>query len=151
MAGPPHPDPFPEARGSRAAARLEIACAAIADGAGRILIARRPLGVHLGGLWELPGGKVRPGETPEEAARRESREELGVEIEVLDPVCPPVDHDYPERRVRLRFYRARLAAGSPPARPLGCAEIAWVAPADLPRYDFPPANGAVVAALSPAR
>jgi mutator protein MutT len=103
----------------------------------RILLARRlPGGAH-GGLWELPGGKVEEGEKPEEALRRELREELGIAVRVHGPVLETL-HAYPHRTIRLAAYWCRIAAGEP--RPLECAEIAWVFPAEMDPYPMPEAD-----------
>lgn len=136
-------------RGStRIAVATEISAAVIFDDRGRVLVARRPEGVHQGGLREFPGGKVRPGERPEDACRRECREEMGVEVEVLGPAAPRFEHAYPDRTVALSFFRCRLAPGSPEPRPLGAAELCWVEPRDLPSLAWPEANRGVIASLA---
>lgn len=111
---------------------------------GRLLIARRPEGVHLGGLWEFPGGKVDPGETPECCLLRELREELGVEAEVIAR-RELIQFTYPERTVRLHPTDCRWLSGDP--HPTGCEDPRWVAPADLADYEFPPANAPLLASL----
>lgn len=118
--------------------------AAVIERDGKILIARRPAGSHLAGLWEFPGGKPAPGESHADALRREIQEELGA-IVLVDEEIETVEWTYPERCVRLVFFRCHVQ-GEP--RPLEGQEIAWVAPADLPRYDFPPADATLVARLS---
>ncbi|OGK84492.1 MAG: hypothetical protein A2X52_12090 [Candidatus Rokubacteria bacterium GWC2_70_16] len=118
--------------------------AAVIERGGRILITRRPQGSHLAGLWEFPGGKPLPGESPQEALRREIREELGAEITVLDHV-DTINWSYPDKRVRLVFFRC-ATEGEP--RALEGQEIAWVAPADLHRYDFPAADATLIARLT---
>ncbi len=110
----------------------------------RYLISRRKAGVHLGGLWEFPGGKREPDETLEACLRRELREELGIEI------TPPVlfrvvRHDYPDKTVELHFFRCAIAAGE--ERALGCEEIRWAEAGELADFDFPPADGALIEAL----
>lgn len=115
--------------------------------AGRLLIAQRPEGAHLGGLWEFPGGKREPGETWESCLVRELREELGIAIRV-GRLASEVTHAYPERTVRLRFYVCSLVEGEP--RPIGCAAVAWVTAAELDAYAFPAADAAVLAALRDA-
>ncbi len=105
----------------------------------KLLISRRRAQDHLGGLWEFPGGKREHGETFEDCLRRELHEELGVHVEV-GALLETITHDYPGKRVLLRFFRCRLAAGEPEPRPLGCAAVAWVSLADLSRYDFPAAD-----------
>jgi mutator protein MutT len=112
--------------------------------AGRLLITQRRLGDHLGGLWEFPGGKRHAEETFEDCLRRELREELGVQVEVLSLV-DEVYHVYPEKRVRLRFYWCRLTEGEP--RAIGCAAVAWVTTAELTGYPFPAADARLLSRL----
>ncbi len=108
---------------------------------GRYLIAKRKRGVHLGGLWEFPGGKCEPGESLEDCLRRELREELAVTITA--PVrFRTVRHDYPEKCVELNFFRCSIAAGR--ATAIGCEEVRWVRPEELPRFEFPPADRPVI-------
>ncbi|HWP34871.1 MAG TPA: (deoxy)nucleoside triphosphate pyrophosphohydrolase [Thermodesulfobacteriota bacterium] len=128
-------------------ALVEVA-AALLEEEGRLLIAQRPAGAHLAGVWEFPGGKREAGESWEACLARELREELGLEIEV-GPEVRRVRHAYPDRTVEIRFFRCRRVGGDP--RPLGAAAFAWVAPAELARYPFPPADAELVAELSGAR
>jgi mutator protein MutT len=114
----------------------------------RLLIARRPAGTHLGGLWEFPGGKVDPGETPEACLLRELREEVGIDAEVTGR-RPLIEYAYPERTVRLHPIDCRWLAGEP--HPVGCEEPRWVAPSELSGYEFPPANAPLLAALAGER
>src|SRR5437588_4850713 len=86
---------------------------------GKLLITQRHADVHLGGLWEFPGGKREGDETFEACLVREIREELGVEITV-GGLFDEVVHAYPEKTVRLKFFVCRLMAGEP--RALGCAD-----------------------------
>jgi 8-oxo-dGTP diphosphatase len=112
---------------------------------GEILLAQRPPGVHMAGLWELPGGKVRDGESPPAALIRELREELGIETEVGDPVTFAV-HEEPGRRILLLFYNAEILAGEPQS--LEGQALAWVPPRRLVDYDTPPADAQLVQVLS---
>lgn len=123
---------------------VEVAAALIEE-EGRLLIARRPPGVHLAGLWEFPGGKRDAGESWEECVARELREELGIEVAVGSEVRR-VRHDYPDRTVEIRVFRCCRLAGEP--QPLEVAEVAWVTPGDLYRYPFPPADAELVRELS---
>jgi mutator protein MutT len=118
--------------------------AAVIERAGRILIARRPAGAHLGGLWEFPGGKPEPGETLEEALAREISEELDTAVEVGE-IIETVEWAYPDKRVRLSFFRC--AVGGEP-RPLEGQEIAWVQPRELAGYEFPAADAQLIMRLS---
>lgn len=119
---------------------IEVAAALIFTKAG-LLIAQRPPGVHLAGLWEFPGGKREPAESYERCLVREIREELGCEVTV-GPLLHEEDHDYPEKRVRIRFFKCSLASGEPQA--LGCATFRWVLSSDLLHYTFPEADQALL-------
>lgn len=114
---------------------------------GRLLITQRPAGSHLAGLWEFPGGKREPEETWEACLIRELNEELGVQVEV-GRLFEEVTHEYPEKRVHLRFFVCHLPAGEP--TPLGCAAFAWVRREELRDYQFPPADERLLAALPAA-
>ncbi len=122
-----------------------VAAAVIRDEDGRYLLARRPSGRHMAGLWEFPGGKVDDGEAPAAALVRELAEELDVTAAVEAPLTFAV-HEEPGRRILLLFYSARILAGVP--RPLEGQEVAWVAPANLPSYPTPPADAALVERLA---
>jgi 8-oxo-dGTP diphosphatase len=111
---------------------------------GKILITRRRAGTHLAGLWEFPGGKPNPGERLDDALRREIAEELGAEVSV-GPTLETVEWRYPDKAVRLIFFRCGIH-GEP--RPLEGQEMAWVAPGDLARYEFPAADAVLLERLS---
>jgi A/G-specific adenine glycosylase len=100
-------------------------------------VTRRPSDGLLGGLWELPGGKVEEGETPPEAVVRELREELGARAEVEDAL-PEVRHAYSHFRVILHPFECRLQRGAPPLRPL--APLRWIAPEEREALPFPAAT-----------
>ena len=121
-----------------------VVAAAIVQRGEKILITRRPLGVHQGGLWEFPGGKQEVGETLEECLRRELKEEIDIMVGAVTPFYT-LCHRYPEKAVSLHFFTCSLSAGSP--RPLGCTELAWVSQAELPSYQFPEADRPVVIKL----
>ncbi len=110
---------------------------------GRVLVGRRAPGAHLGGLWEFPGGKVRVGESPEQAARRELREETGLGGGSLEPLLV-VLHDYGDRRLRLHCFLSREPEGQ-----LRRTEPAfeWVVPERLTELPMPPANAAILEVL----
>ena len=118
--------------------------AAVVERDGRYLITRRLEGTHLAGLWEFPGGKILPGEKPEDALRRELKEELGVQAAVGE-LIQTVDWTYPEKSVRILFFRCTLA-GEP--TPIEGQEMRWVAGADLASYSFPDADATLIARLS---
>jgi len=111
----------------------------------RVLVARRKAGSHLAGLWEFPGGKLEPGESPEECLARELREELGVSVRV-GRILETIYHRYPEKNVLLLFYACELLDGEP--RALDVAEVAWVPRAELPDLDWVPADVTFATRLS---
>ena len=112
----------------------EVALAVIAR-RGRVFIQQRPEEGHLGGLWELPGGKCRPGERPRDAVERECREELGAEVQALRELAV-VRHAYSHFKVRLHVFACRPLRGRIRSR----RPHAWVRAADLGAYPFPAAN-----------
>ena len=111
---------------------------------GRVLIGRRRPEGLLGGLWEFPGGKVRPGESLPAALRREIREEAGIEAEVQAPLVT-VRHAYSHFRITMHVFECRYVSGRP--QPRECAAVRWVPPATLDRYAWPRANRKVLEAL----
>ena len=104
---------------------------------GKLLITRRHVKSHLGGLWEFPGGKLEAGETFEECLVREIHEELGVEISVGE-LFSEISHDYPEKSVRLKFFICKLISGEP--QPLDCAAVKWIGKTELADFKFPAAD-----------
>ena len=125
---------------------VEVAAAIIEEN-GRYLIARRRGDVPLGGLWEFPGGKRRSDETLEACLRREVEEEIGATIQVGD-LIDRVVHGYSHGAVDISFFRGAIVHGAP--CPRGCAEVRWVAAAELMGYRFPDANAAVITRLATA-
>ena len=122
---------------------IEVAAGIIAH-EGRYLIARRREGVHLGGLWEFPGGKRETGETLEECLHRELQEELNIRIGIPTPF-QVVRHEYPEKIVELHFFCCRIETGV--AIALDCAEFRWVYPHEMAAFEFPSADRPVIEAL----
>jgi 8-oxo-dGTP diphosphatase len=123
---------------------IDVIAAVIADARGRILLARRTEGRDLAGLWEFPGGKREPGETPEAALARELHEELGIVAEI-GPAVIAVPHRYPHKRLRLDVRRVDAWKGTP--KGLDGQALAWVPPHKLASYAMPAADRPVVAAL----
>src|SRR5262245_25487569 len=111
---------------------------------GKLLITQRRLNDHLGGLWEFPGGKLEPGETFEHCLVRELREELGIEIAV-GPELEDITHSYPEKTVRLKFFRCELLGGE--AAPIHCHALAWISRSELTQYEFPAADAQLLRLL----
>ena len=123
---------------------VEVVAGVIRDARGRILLTRRTEGRDLAGLWEFPGGKREPGESPEAALQRELHEELGIDCEVGAALIE-VPQAYPDKRLRLDVRELKHWRGSVRGRE-GQA-LVWVPPAKLVRYEMPPADRPVVAAL----
>jgi 8-oxo-dGTP diphosphatase len=123
---------------------VEVVAALIQDDQGRYLITRRRGGSHLAGMWEFPGGKREPGESLEEALRRELIEELSATFSVGEKV-ETVRWPYAERTVVLHFYRCRFESGTIEPREQQAME--WVEPARLAELEFPPADRELIARL----
>ena len=137
----PDESPIPNPQSHRL---IHVVAGVITDPRGRILLARRTRGRDLAGLWEFPGGKVDPGETPEQALTRELREELGIEVRIGTPVIA-VPHRYPHKRLRLDVRQIAGYRGTP--KGLDGQALAWVPPPKLSSYPMPAADRPVVAAL----
>jgi 8-oxo-dGTP diphosphatase len=123
-----------------------VVAAALVDADGRVLIAQRPEGKALAGLWEFPGGKVEPGERPEAALIRELREELG--IEVSESCLAPfvfTSHAYESFHLLMPLYLCRRWSGRVERREH--AALAWVEPRRMREYPMPPADEPLVAWL----
>jgi 8-oxo-dGTP diphosphatase len=116
-----------------------VAACALIDPDGRVLIAQRPPGKVMAGLWEFPGGKIEPGERPEEALIRELSEELGVTVQeaCLAPFTF-ASHAYPDFQLLMPLYVCRRWQGTPSAHEH--TAIKWVRPKDLPSWPMPPAD-----------
>ena len=128
------------------ASLLIVAACALIDADGRVLIAERPAGKAMAGLWEFPGGKVEAGETPEETLIRELLEELG--IVVRDACLAPLSfasHAYPDFHLLMPLYVCRRWEGQVTAK--HHARLAWVRPNKLRDYPMPPADGPLISHL----
>lgn len=123
-----------------------VVAVALVDPDGRILLAQRPEGKHLAGLWEFPGGKVMPGETPEDGLIRELAEELGIATDArcLAPFTF-VSHKYPEFHLLMPLYVCRVWQGI--VRPQEGQKLAWVRVENLAAYPMPPADLPLVTML----
>ena len=109
-----------------------------------VLVTRRAPDVHLGGLWEFPGGKVEPGEEPAAAAVREAREETGLDVDILE-AWPAIDYVYADRTVTLAPFLCRARADIVTLH--GATEWAWANVGHLACYPMPPANTVLLARL----
>jgi len=129
---------------------LPVVAVALTDAQGRVLIAQRPFDKEHAGLWEFPGGKIEPGESPEAALVRELREELGVTVvpEHLEPLTFS-SAGRGTRHLLLLLYRCTAWQGEPHA--LDASAIRWVPPAALVDYDMPPADRPFVSVLAAER
>ena len=123
-----------------------VAACALIDADGRVLLAERPAGKPMAGLWEFPGGKVEANERPEETLIRELKEELG--ITVSEPCLAPLtfaSHVYPDFHLLMPLYVCRRWEGI--VAPQEGQQVAWVKPNRLRDYKMPPADEPLVAHL----
>jgi 8-oxo-dGTP diphosphatase len=125
---------------------LLVAACALVDPDGRVLVSQRPPGKHMAGLWEFPGGKVEPGETPEVTLVRELREELGIDTQsaCLAPLTF-ASHTYDDFHLLMPLYVCRTWQGI--ARPIEGQALKWLRPRDLRALDMPPADAPLIAPL----
>jgi len=123
-----------------------LVSAAVVVREGRVLLTRRQDGAHLGGMWELPGGKVEAGEDPRDALVRECREECGIDLRP-GAILEVAFHRYPEKDVLLLFFECTFAAGVQEVRNIGVADHVWCPVADLDRYPMPPPDQCLAALL----
>jgi mutator protein MutT len=123
--------------------RLEVAMALVIRDR-RLLVTQRRAEAHLGGLWELPGGKLAPGESVEACVVREVREETGIVIAARRRLAT-IEWDYPERRVALHPVECDWLAGD--GELIEVAGLCWATRAELAARSFPPANAGLIAEL----
>ena len=125
---------------------MTVVAAALLDAEGRVLVQRRPAGKMMAGLWELPGGKIEPGETPESALVRELGEELGITIDAAR-LIPAVFASEPlaGRHLLLLLYICRDWSGTP--RALDAEELLWCRPETLRTLAMPPADRPLIGLL----
>ena len=128
---------------TRATPRLEVAIALVFRDR-RLLVTQRRADTHLGGLWELPGGKLAVNESAEDCAMREVREETGVVV-LAQARRVTIEWDYPERRVALHPIECRWVSGE--GQLIEVADLCWATRAELMARAFPPANAGLIAEL----
>ncbi|TPK81364.1 MULTISPECIES: (deoxy)nucleoside triphosphate pyrophosphohydrolase [unclassified Mesorhizobium] len=122
---------------------LLVAACALVDTDGRVLLAQRPQGKQLAGLWEFPGGKVEPGETPEQCIIRELHEEIGIETEI--PCLAPLtfaSHSYDDFHLLMPLFVCRRFRGI--AQPREGQALKWVRPKQMRDYPMPPADAPLI-------
>ena len=124
---------------------IDVVGAIIKDG-DRYLVGQRPANKAQGGMWEFMGGKIEPGETPEQALARECREELAIEIE-NEQIIDSVIHEYPEKTIRLTLISCSPKSGSVP-KALEHQQIRWVTRAEMDSLEFAPADSELIRRLS---
>ena len=124
-----------------------VVAAALADGNGRVLLAERPTGKAMAGLWEFPGGKVQAGESPEAALCRELREELGIDVIAagLEPVTF-ASHGYPDFHLLMPLFLCFRWTGNPVGRE--GQRLQWVDVSRLSDYPMPPADLPLISPLT---
>ena len=130
--------------GESAIKHVHVAVGVILGADGRILLAKRPDHLHMGGRWEFPGGKVEDSESIQEAMTRELKEELDIEVKAMEPLIE-VRHDYGDKQVFLDTWVVSEFHGK--ERGLEGQELAWVSTEELANYHFPDANQPIVEAL----
>jgi 8-oxo-dGTP diphosphatase len=123
---------------------IHVVAAAVIDAEGRVLIAQRPPGKHLAGVWDFPGGKLEPGEKREAGLARELKEELGISIEAPRPLIQ-VSHSYPSRDVLLDVWVVKSYSGEPCG--LDGQALRWCTLEELEQAELLPADGPIVKAL----
>jgi len=126
---------------------IRVVAAVLYDALGRVLIAQRPAGKAMAGLWEFPGGKLEAGEGELEALRRELQEELGVRVDSARAVLE-LTHDYPDRQVRLSVWAVSGYEGVPAG--IEDQVLRWVAPTELRALPLLPADQPIVDFLEDA-
>jgi 8-oxo-dGTP diphosphatase len=124
---------------------VRVVAAVLHDAAGRVLIAQRPPGKHMAGYWEFPGGKIGPGESSEQALRRELAEELGISLRRCHPLLQ-LRHDYVDRMVELDVFVIDDYTGEPTG--LEAQALKWVPVTALAAQPLLPADQPIIEALT---
>ncbi|SFR07176.1 8-oxo-dGTP diphosphatase MutT [Desulfoscipio geothermicus] len=128
--------------------QILVVTAAVIKHNGKILISQRNENTHQALKWEFPGGKLEPGESPEQCLFREIKEELGLSV-IVEDIFDVVSHIYDNRQIILLCYLCKVAGGA--ARALDCRAFRWVEVDELARYDFAAADRVIVRKLQDCR
>jgi 8-oxo-dGTP diphosphatase len=137
---------MPNDRAAEGVTLFPVVAAALMDAAGRVLVQQRPPGVHMAGLWELPGGKIEPGETPEAALARELHEELGIAVATEHLIATTfASAPLGDRHLLLLLYVCRTWAGTP--EPLDAVALHWATPTAMRALAMPPADAPFIDVL----
>lgn len=137
----------PEYGQDRARPTLRVAAAALIDANGRVLLARRPEGKTMAGLWEFPGGKIEAGEAPKAALVRELKEELGIDVRPGALYKLSIaSHEYPEFHLLMTLFSCRDWQGQP--EPQEGQAFRWVRPRDMGALAMPPADAPLIDLLA---
>lgn len=126
---------------------LDVVCGIITNSAGQFLACQRPVDKHLGGLWEFPGGKVDPGESPETALARELHEELAVHVRVGEPLTPVI-WTYGDKTIRLLPFHCAIVAGEP--HPIEHQALLWFSSSDWTQLTWADADIPILHELFPS-
>lgn len=124
--------------------RVEVAAGVIYNPQGQILIAKRAVNQHQGGLWEFPGGKIEAAESAQQALARELHEELAIDVTASEPLIR-IEHEYSDKSVVLDVWCVTAFNGE--ARGVEGQPLEWVLPSELQNYDFPAANEPIIEAV----
>lgn len=124
--------------------RVEVAAGVIYNPQGQILIAKRAVNQHQGGLWEFPGGKIEAAESAQQALARELHEELAIDVTASEPLIR-IEHEYSDKAVVLDVWCVTAFNGV--ARGVEGQPLEWVLPSELKNYDFPAANEPIIEAV----
>lgn len=120
-----------------------VAAGLLVNGKNQVLLATRPPGKSMAGLWEFPGGKVKPAETPENTLIRELLEELKITVKAVDlRFVTEISHKYEDFHLKMPLFLCRHWIGEP--TPQEGQEICWVSPENLENYPMPPADAPVI-------
>jgi 8-oxo-dGTP diphosphatase len=126
--------------------QIRVVGAMLQNDNGRYLITQRPPKASLPLLWEFPGGRVEEGETDAQALAREIREEMGVDVTVLEQAMH-THHEYPKYDIDFRVFRCRLADARAPIQHLRVHDHRWVTLEEMAQYQFPDADAKTLAKL----